>query len=142
MAHLCEHLMFVGTKNIPHFTDTLRAAGGSGNAVTDQDTTQYDMTVPAVNFEVAFLLARDRMKGPLVTKRKVQTEQQIIIQEFETVYDDDLFAEANIKLYELAFLKHHYSWHPIGRDREEFRKIHPDDVSVFFRNSIVLTMPF
>ena len=58
--------MIQGKENISHFTEELQAAGGSTNAATSQDTTDYHTMEPAVNLGVAFWLTRNRIKGPLV----------------------------------------------------------------------------
>ena len=53
-AHLFEHLMFGGSKNIPSFDEPLQRAGGENNAFTSNDITNYYETLPAHNLETAF----------------------------------------------------------------------------------------
>src|ERR1041384_3785420 len=60
-AHLFEHLMFGGSKNIPSFDEPLQRAGGENNAFTSNDITNYYETLPAHNLETAFWLESDRM---------------------------------------------------------------------------------
>src|SRR6202451_1275287 len=55
-AHLFEHLMFGGSVNIPDFDNALQQAGGENNAFTNNDITNYYLTLPASNIEVAFWL--------------------------------------------------------------------------------------
>ena len=60
-AHLFEHLMFGGTKNIPSYDTPLQKVGGENNAFTSPDITNYYITLPSVNLETAFWLESDRM---------------------------------------------------------------------------------
>ncbi len=60
-AHLFEHLMFGGSKNIPSYDEPLQRVGGENNAFTSSDITNYYLTVPAANLETAFWLESDRM---------------------------------------------------------------------------------
>src|SRR5271169_5375369 len=62
-AHLFEHLMFGGSVNIPDYDGALQQAGGENNAFTSNDITNYYLTLPAANLEIAFWLESDRMSG-------------------------------------------------------------------------------
>src|SRR6187401_901341 len=53
-AHLFEHLMFGGSINIPSYDEPLQMAGGENNAFTNNDFTNYYLTIPANNIETAF----------------------------------------------------------------------------------------
>src|SRR6476620_11515318 len=53
-AHLFEHLMFGGSENIPNYDDPLQRAGGENNAFTNNDFTNYYLTIPSQNIETAF----------------------------------------------------------------------------------------
>src|SRR6185295_2496891 len=52
-AHLFEHLMFGGSVNIPEYDAPLEMAGGDNNAFTNNDITNYYLTLPANNIETA-----------------------------------------------------------------------------------------
>ena len=60
-AHLFEHLMFGGSVNIPDYDSPLQQAGGENNAWTNNDITNYYITLPRQNIETAFWLESDRM---------------------------------------------------------------------------------
>jgi predicted Zn-dependent peptidase len=60
-AHLFEHLMFGGSVNIPKYDEPLENAGGENNAFTNNDITNYYLTIPKQNLELAFWLESDRM---------------------------------------------------------------------------------
>ncbi|MBK8928060.1 MAG: insulinase family protein [Crocinitomicaceae bacterium] len=53
-AHLFEHLMFGGSKNIESFDNPLQLAGGECNAFTNNDITNYYDILPVQNLETAF----------------------------------------------------------------------------------------
>jgi len=62
-AHLFEHIMFEGSRHVPEgkFDEWLEAAGGSNNASTNQDVTNYYEDVPSNALELALFLDSDRM---------------------------------------------------------------------------------
>ena len=47
-AHLFEHLMFGGSKNIAAFDEPLQLVGGENNAFTSPDVTNYYITLPSL----------------------------------------------------------------------------------------------
>ena len=61
MAHLFEHLMFGGSVNVADFDGAVERAGGTDNAWTSNDFTNFYTVVPAVNVETAFWVESDRM---------------------------------------------------------------------------------
>ncbi|MFP3949294.1 MAG: M16 family metallopeptidase, partial [Longimicrobiales bacterium] len=74
-AHLFEHMMFQGSANVPkgsHF-ELVERAGGSLNASTWFDRTNYFETVPAHQLELALWLEADRMGWmlPALTQEKL-----------------------------------------------------------------------
>ena len=48
-AHLFEHLMFRGTREIPNFDLPVQMASGDNNAFTNNDYTDFYITLPTVN---------------------------------------------------------------------------------------------
>ena len=61
LAHYFEHLMFGSSKNVPVFDTALEKVGGSCNAFTNTDITNFYITLPAANIETAFWLESDRI---------------------------------------------------------------------------------
>jgi zinc protease len=61
LAHLFEHLMFGGSRNVPDFDTPLQLVGGENNAFTNNDITNYYLTIPSENIETGFWLESDRM---------------------------------------------------------------------------------
>ena len=70
LAHLFEHLMYCGTKSIPEYDLPLQLAGGENNAFTNNDITNYYLTLPSGNAETAFWLESDRMLEPGFTQKE------------------------------------------------------------------------
>ena len=61
LAHLLEHLMFEGTAAVPSFDEPLENAGGENTAYTNNDVTNYYISLPKENAELAFWMESDRM---------------------------------------------------------------------------------
>ncbi len=70
LAHFFEHLMFGSSANVPVFDRELERVGGSCNAFTSPDITNYYMTLPAANIETAFWLESDRMLQLSLSEKK------------------------------------------------------------------------
>jgi zinc protease len=68
LAHLCEHMMFEGSPNVPpgQFLAIVRAGGGSTThaAETSEDRTLFYETVPSNLLETTLWLESDRMATP------------------------------------------------------------------------------
>jgi zinc protease len=84
-AHLFEHLMFEGSKNVPTnaFDDWLTAAGGENNAFTSQDETAYHMTFPSSALDLALFLESDRMAylDAGLGDENLKNQQSVVLQE-------------------------------------------------------------
>lgn len=78
MAHLFEHLMFGGSENIPEFDKALESAGGTNNAWTNCDFTNFYDIVPAHNVETAFWLESDRMKSLAFSDKALEVQRQVV----------------------------------------------------------------
>ena len=74
-AHLFEHLMFGGSVNIPDYDMPLQLAGGENNAWTNNDITNYYLTVPRQNVETGFWLESDRMLSLDFSERSLEVQR-------------------------------------------------------------------
>ena len=91
LAHFMEHLMFKGTKKHPEsfFSDFLSKVGGSENAFTSYDYTAYYQIFPSQHVEKLIELEADRMKNLTLTKKNVEIEKQVILEErFQRIESD------------------------------------------------------
>ena len=82
-AHLFEHLMFAGSKNVPSFDEEIEKAGGSNNAFTNNEYTNYYISVPAENVETAFWLESDRMLALNINETSLNVQKGVVIEEFK-----------------------------------------------------------
>ena len=82
-AHLFEHLMFRGTHTIPEFDIPVQMACGENNAFTNNDYTDFYITLPKENIRTALWLESDRMVNLNISEEAYQTEKQVVIEEFK-----------------------------------------------------------
>ena len=82
-AHLFEHLMFAGSKNIPDFDDPLQHAGGENNAFTTNDYTTFYEILPVENLETALWLESDRMLALNISKKSLDVQRKVVVEEFK-----------------------------------------------------------
>ena len=144
-AHLFEHLMFGGSVNIPSFDEPLERVGGSNNAWTNNDVTNYYETLPKENLETAFWLESDRMLSLAFTDKSLEVQRQVVIEEFKQNYLNQPYGDMSLLLRPLAYKKHPYQWSTIGKEISHIEGATMDDVKSFFfshyaPNSAVLTV--
>jgi zinc protease len=131
-AHLFEHLMFGGSKNIPSYDEPLQRVGGDNNAFTSPDITNYYITVPAVNLETAFWLESDRMLSLSFDPRVLEIQRSVVIEEFKQRYLNQPYGDVWLKLRPLAYQKHTYRWPTIGKEISHIEQATMEDVKSFF----------
>lgn len=131
-AHLFEHLMFEGSKNIPSYDTPLQLAGGTNNAFTNNDITNYYCTLPAANLETAFWLESDRMLELDFSQEKLDIQKKVVIEEFKQRYLNQPYADAWLLIRELAYKVHPYRWATIGKSVEHIEAATLEEVKDFF----------
>ncbi|MES2795194.1 MAG: pitrilysin family protein [Bacteroidota bacterium] len=132
-AHLFEHLMFGGSKNIPSYDTPLQKVGGENNAFTSPDITNYYITLPAVNIETAFWLESDRMLSLSFDPQVLEVQRKVVIEEFKQRYLNQPYGDAWLKLRPLAYQAHPYKWATIGKDISHIEEANMEDVKDFFQ---------
>ena len=135
-AHLFEHLMFEGSKNVPEgaFDTLLESAGGDNNGSTSNDRTNYVIDVPANALELALFLESDRMAYLLdtMTPALVDGQRDVVKNERRQSYENRPYGMADIELDELLWpTGHPYHWPTIGY-MEDLTAASYDDVVAFF----------
>lgn len=115
-AHLFEHLMFEGTRNVPQFDIPVMMAGGENNAFTNNDLTNYYITIPANNIETAFWLESDRMRGLDLAEERLNNQKSVVTEEFRQRYLNQPYGDIMLLLRPLAYRIHPYRWPAIGMD--------------------------
>ncbi|WP_256004557.1 MULTISPECIES: M16 family metallopeptidase [Pedobacter] len=131
-AHLFEHLMFGGSVNIPVYDEPLQRVGGENNAFTSNDITNYYITLPAANLETAFWLESDRMLSLAFSEKSLETQRNVVCEEFKQRYLNQPYGDVWLKLRPLAYKTHPYRWATIGQDLEQIETAKMEDVKAFF----------
>ena len=133
-AHLFEHLMFDGSKNVADFDHQLQLAGGECNAFTTNDYTNYYITLPKQNIETAFWLESDRMLELGITQEKLDIQKNVVIEEYNQRYLNKPYGDWFLMMRYLAYKRHPYMWPTIGKDTQEIKFASLDEVNSFFYN--------
>lgn len=83
-AHMFEHLMFKATRNLPQetFDRLTEDVGGSNNASTGLDVTNYFETVPAQHLERMLFAEAERMGSLVVDETSFESERDVVKEEF------------------------------------------------------------
>lgn len=131
-AHLFEHLMFGGSVNIPSYDEPLQVAGGENNAYTTNDLTNYYCQLPSENIETAFWLESDRMLSLAFSKKSLEVQRKVVMEEFKEHYINKPYGDVWFKMRELAYTVHPYRWQTIGSSLSHIEKATITDVKKFF----------
>jgi zinc protease len=136
-AHLFEHLMFEGSKNVREgeFDTLLEAAGGNNNGSTNNDRTNYVIDVPANALELALFLESDRMGYLLdtMTPERVNGQRDVVKNERRQSYENRPYGMASLELDKMLWPQGHpYSWPTIGH-MEDLTAASHEDVVAFFK---------
>src|SRR3954452_19936436 len=136
-AHLFEHLMFMGSKNAKYgdFDRLLEAAGGTNNASTTEDRTNYYIDVPSNALDLALFLESDRMAYLVdaMSPKTVDAQRDVVKNECRQTYENAPYGMASIDIAEMLYPKGHpYRWPTIGY-MEDLTAASYEDVVEFFR---------
>lgn len=131
-AHLFEHLMFGGSVNIPSYDEPVQKAGGDNNAWTNNDMTNYYLTLPVQNAETGFWLESDRMLGLAFSEKSLDVQRQVVIEEFKQRYLNQPYGDVPLLLRPLAYETHPYQWATIGKSIDHIKDATLTDVKAFF----------
>jgi predicted Zn-dependent peptidase len=131
-AHLFEHLMFGGSVNIKKYDEPLERVGGENNAFTNNDITDYYLTVPKQNLESAFWLESDRMLNLAFSKKSLEVQRSVVIEEFRQNYLNQPFGDVWLLLRPMAYTTHPYRWSTIGKEIKHIQDATMEDVRDFY----------
>lgn len=115
-AHLFEHLMFDGTRNLERdqFSQYIVRAGGTDNAYTTDDVTVFWETIPSSYLPVALWLEADRMRNLVITEQAFKNEREVVKEERRQRFENQPYGTVVETLYQYAFAVHPYRHMPIG----------------------------
>ena len=136
-AHLFEHLMFMGSAHAKYgvFDQSLEAVGGTNNASTTNDVTNYWIMVPANALELALFLESDRMGYQLeaMTPQILDAQRDVVKNERRERIENTPYGAADVVLEEMLYPEGHpYHWPVIGY-MEDLSAASYDDVVAFFK---------
>jgi predicted Zn-dependent peptidase len=135
-AHLFEHLMFMGTKRVPTkaFDAWMEEAGGSNNATTGQDRTEYHDTGPSSTLPLLLWLEADRLRdlGTFMTKEKLDAQREVVRNERRQRSENQPYGKVDLRLPELLYPPTHPYHHPVIGSHEDLEAAQVGDVQEFF----------
>jgi zinc protease len=139
-AHLFEHMMFKGSKNVESeaHTSYISSVGGQSNAYTLEDVTVYWETAPAQYLPLMLWLEADRMATLRVDEDTFQRERLVVKEERRMKVENQPYGRLSELIYNQAFTVHPYK-HPIIGSMEDLEAASIEDVRAFFRTYYVPT---
>jgi zinc protease len=148
-AHLFEHMMFQGSEHVAkgeHFA-LIQQAGGTLNASTWLDRTNYFETVPSHELELCLWLESDRLASllPAMTQEKLDNQREVVKNERRWSVDNQPYGDWDERIQALLFPEGHTYHHPTIGSMADLDAATLEDVSDFFAtyyapNNAVLTV--
>lgn len=132
LAHLFEHLMFRGTKQVPDFDTPVQMACGENNAFTNNDYTDFYITLPVDNIETALWLESDRMRGLDLSEEACQIEKRVVIEEFKQRYLNQPYGDLNMLVRDMVYKQHPYRWATIGLTPKHIEESSLEEIHAFY----------
>jgi len=137
-AHLFEHMMFKGSKNVgsEEHPSLISSVGGQSNAYTNEDTTVFWETVPAQYLPLVVWLEADRMASLRIDERTFKTEREVVKEERRLRVDNQPYGRLSEIIYDHAFTTHPYK-HPTIGSMDDLEAASIEDVRDFYRTYYV-----
>jgi zinc protease len=137
-AHLFEHMMFKGSKNVEpeQHTSAISAVGGQSNAYTTEDTTVYWETVPTQYLPLVLWLEADRMASLRVDDWTFRREREVVKEERRMRVENQPYGRLSEIIYDQAFTVHPYK-HPTIGSMADLESASVDEVREFFNTYYV-----
>ena len=135
-AHLFEHLMFMGTERVPNgdFDRLMEAAGGSNNASTSADRTNYFSSGPASLLPTLLWLDADRLEdlARAMDQKKLDLQRDVVLNELRQSYENQPYGRAELAIQYLLYpAAHPYHFATIGTE-DDLKAAQVNDVKDFF----------
>jgi zinc protease len=137
-AHLFEHMMFKGSKNVEPegHPSWISSIGGQSNAYTTEDATVFWETVPAQYLPLVLWLEADRLATLRINEDVFKTEREVVKEERRMRIDNQPYGRLNELIYDQAFTVHPYK-HPTIGSMKDLEAASISDVRDFFRTYYV-----
>ena len=137
-AHLFEHMMFKGSKNVEPegHPSYIVSIGGRSNATTNEDATIFWETVPAQYLPLALWLEADRMASLRIDEQAFKNEREVVKEERRMRVENQPYGRLSEIIYDQAFKVHPYK-HPTIGSMNDLEAASIADVRDFFRTYYV-----
>lgn len=132
LAHLFEHYMFCGSRNIGNYDKPLQKIGAINNAYTSQDITHYYIVLPANNIETALWLESDRMLELAFNQKELDIQKSVVIEEFKETSLNRPFGDLWCLFNDFIYENYPYKWLPIGKEISHIQNVTMDMMKDFF----------
>lgn len=131
-AHFFEHLMFEGSKHIDRgeFSEIVEASGGSLNAYTSFDVTNYYVYLPSNQLELGLWLESERLLHPKIDSIGIATQKSVVTEEMKQTRDNRPYGRLLIETVSRAFNEHPYRSDVLGKD-EHIRAATDEEIMGF-----------
>jgi len=137
-AHLFEHMMFKGSKNVEPegHPSWISSIGGQSNAYTNEDSTVFWQTFPAQYLPLVLWLEADRLASLRIEEKVFTTEREVVKEERRMRVENQPYGRLNEIVYDQAFTVHPYK-HPTIGSMKDLEAASIEDVRDFFRTYYV-----
>jgi zinc protease len=137
-AHLFEHMMFKGSKNVDpeQHTSIVSSIGGQANAYTTEDTTVFWQTVPSQYLPLVLWMEADRMATLRIDDATFKNEREVVKEERRMRIENQPYGRLNEILFDQAFTVHPYK-HPVIGSMQDLEAATIDDVREFYQTFYV-----
>jgi zinc protease len=137
-AHLFEHMMFKGSKNVEPegHPSRISSIGGQSNASTNEDATIFWETFPAQYLPMVLWLEADRMATLRIDEKVFATEREVVKEERRMRVENQPYGKLNEIIYDQAFTTHPYK-HPTIGSMADLEAASIEDVRDFFKTYYV-----
>ncbi len=137
-AHLFEHMMFKGSKNVEPegHPSYISSVGGQSNAYTTEDATVFWETLPSQYLPLALWLEADRMATLRIEEKTFKTEREVVKEERRMRVENQPYGRLQEIISDQAFTLHPYK-HPVIGSMEDLEAASIDDVRDFFQTYYV-----
>ncbi len=131
-AHFFEHLMFEGSKHIGRgeFAEIVEKAGGSLNAFTSFDVTNYFVLLPSNQLELGLWLESERLLHPVIDSLGIVTQKDVVTEEMKQTRDNQPYGRILTETIKRAYTVHPYQTDVLGKD-EHIRNATHEDIVAF-----------
>ncbi|WP_445346634.1 M16 family metallopeptidase [Acinetobacter bohemicus] len=135
ISHVLEHMMFKGTNKVPNdeFTRLSRLYGGSVNASTFTNYTNYYQLYPKTYLPMALELESDRMSNLLLRQQDFEPEIKVVMEERRLRTDDNPRSLAFERFKWISYPTSHYRQPVIGY-MKNLQNIQLEDVKKWYRD--------